>query len=438
MSPYIRNLILTVILILCQLNMFAAIIPPRRSRKRTMLLGNATAVLLLVVYAVVGRIFDVYTAANLMLFIFTIPSILAGFAMSRVKDGRFWFVFFFCDAVGAAISEIGFVLGMMLCGGADLGVLLLRGIPTILITVFVLLVLRPPFESMLETRDMHWGALAVVEFILEAMIYFMASYPGPLEHRPQDYPSVLLTLIVLLVVLASNILILGSMKRASDDRMRLAMAQKQYENMMHNQQQVRHTRHDLQHHLKLLEGLAAGGDLDGVKTYLSDLVGQVDGARVSDLCKSHVCNLVLNWYENEANDRGIAFSCQANIPEEPPAVSADLCSVLSNAMQNAIDACTGQTAPWIRVMAKPAGPTLLLTVENSCPNPPKLVNGLPQTTKQGDGHGLGLSSIRAVTQKYAGYFKIEAEPGVFRLSAAMDCGWRQEPGEAADAGTAHK
>lgn len=209
-------------------------------------------------------------------------------------------------------------------------------------------------------------------------------------------------------------------RRAAEDALLLAMSRNRYEVMQHNQEQLRHARHDMIHHLKLLEGLAAQDDLEAVKRYLAELLKDVEAARLADLCRSRVGDLVLSWYEREAGDAGVEFVCNADIPQERPDASTDLCAVLSNALQNSVEACkTVEGKRFIRVAARPAGATLLLTVENSCAPGLTVGENLPATTKGGEGHGVGLSSIKAIARRHSGYFKLSAVGGVFTLSVAL-------------------
>ena len=46
----------------------------------------------------------------------------------------------------------------------------------------------------------------------------------------------------------------------------------------------------------------------------------------------------------------------------------------------------------------------------------KFINGLPQTTKQSEGHGYGMKSIKKCVEKYNGEMDVSAENNLFRLT----------------------
>ncbi len=420
MTLYTRNIILTFSMIICQVNLFTAIVPSRFSRRGTVIFGNVFSGICMIVYAIVGAVLGESIASQMMLTIFIIPCLGAALFVSRYHDGRFWFVFWFCVTMLATISEAGYLLASMLFPGNNAAMLVFRIPPLLAATVFIFLFLRKPFRSMMETKDILWTPLALTSGLLLALMFFISAYPESIQFRPRDYPATLATTMVIFVVLITEVLILGKMKQAADERMLLAMSKKQYETMMHNQQQIRHIRHDILHHLKIIEGLARQGNLERVQVYTSAMVEGVNTARLSDFCKSTAANMVLSWYEAEAKEHQIAYECKADIPEELPEATMDLCAVLSNALQNALEYCRNEKDSFIRVTAYKISGTLFLCVENSCTHIPEFCDGLPKTTKLEDGHGLGLSSVKAIAERRRGYFKVVAEENIFRISVVLN------------------
>ena len=62
---------------------------------------------------------------------------------------------------------------------------------------------------------------------------------------------------------------------------------------------------------------------------------------------------------------------------------------------------------------------IILHVENSFEEALNMVDGMPQTTKKGVGHGFGLRSIQTIAEKYEGVATVQASGGLFKLTVLM-------------------
>lgn len=110
-----------------------------------------------------------------------------------------------------------------------------------------------------------------------------------------------------------------------------------------------------------------------------------------------------------AADCGMQVSCSLRLPCPCRISDMDLCIVLSNALDNAIQACreAGGAGQYIAVRGRVQGEIILLEVENS-------YNGEAGITE-----GRGLSNIRAVAEKYQGKFHLKVGEGSFCLSVLL-------------------
>lgn len=134
---------------------------------------------------------------------------------------------------------------------------------------------------------------------------------------------------------------------------------------------------------------------------------------------------IVNLEVSKARAAGVEVSSRIAVPPELPVEEVDLCSLLMNLLDNAIEACEGlgsgaaeQDTPGektVRLSIVSDQGTLLVSVTNPACRAPKLNDrGLPVTTKAERGsHGYGTSIVRSLAEKYHGVADFSYEDGSF-------------------------
>lgn len=133
-------------------------------------------------------------------------------------------------------------------------------------------------------------------------------------------------------------------------------------------------------------------------------------------CENPAVNAAVCHYTALAEKAGISTEIELDIPRELTVDSLELSMVVSNLLENAIQACgrlTSGTKSYLRFTCKSVG-RLLLEMENPCAQNTALDgNGYP-FSKQKD-HGIGSKSVIAFAKKYDGELIYRIENGVFRV-----------------------
>lgn len=133
-------------------------------------------------------------------------------------------------------------------------------------------------------------------------------------------------------------------------------------------------------------------------------------------CENHAVNAAVCHYAGLAEQAGIPTELTLDIPVDVNADALELSMVVSNLMENAIQACgkLGEGAsPYLRFTCRYAG-RLLLEMENPCGEDVVLdENGYPIAGEEG--HGIGTKSVIAFVKKYDGELLCQIENGVFRV-----------------------
>ena len=135
-------------------------------------------------------------------------------------------------------------------------------------------------------------------------------------------------------------------------------------------------------------------------------------------------NLILTDFLRRCRDLDIRTTVRVELPLRLPVPDTDLCALLTNLLENAIEAnrkIPEDAERWLRVAIHIRGQYLYIGVENARFNPVKCSAGqeLPRSDKPGAGHGLGLRSARSIARKYNSELRLKTPPGSFSASTAL-------------------
>ena len=179
--------------------------------------------------------------------------------------------------------------------------------------------------------------------------------------------------------------------------------------------QIRGWRHDYRNHIQTMKVLAANGNMDAIKEYLDKL--DVDLSTVDTVVKTGnaMADAILNSKISLAKSKGISVKVDAHIPVKLKMSELDLCVIIGNLFDNAIEASMAlpEEGRLIRVYMDMKNTQLYISFTNftASKKMPKIGNKF-RTTK-GDGHGFGLVRIDNIIERLDGYLSRNSEDGAF-------------------------
>ena len=179
--------------------------------------------------------------------------------------------------------------------------------------------------------------------------------------------------------------------------------------------QVRGWRHDYRNHIQMMKVLAANGDLEGIKAYLDQLDTDLNTVDTVVRTGNAMADAILNSKISLAKSRGIPVQVNAHIPVKLKMSELDLCCILGNLFDNAIDASLAlpEEQRLIRVYMDMKGSQLYISFTNftAAKKLPKV--GKRFRTTKGEGHGFGLVRIDSIVERLNGYLSRNSEDGAF-------------------------
>ena len=179
--------------------------------------------------------------------------------------------------------------------------------------------------------------------------------------------------------------------------------------------QIRGWRHDYRNHIQTMKAYAAAEDWEAIRRYL-DLLDQ-DLTTVDTVIKTGnpMADAILNSKISLARSKNIQVVADACIPVKLKSSEIDLCCILGNLFDNAIEASLQlpEERRLIRVYMDMKNTQLYISFTNfTAGKKLKKVGRLFPTTK-GEGHGFGLVRIDAIVERLGGYISRNSEDGAF-------------------------
>ena len=194
-------------------------------------------------------------------------------------------------------------------------------------------------------------------------------------------------------------------------------------NMYH---QMRGWRHDYRNHIQTMKAYAAAGDWEAIKNYLDLLDTDLNTVDTVIKTGNAMADAILNSKISLAKSKDIQVHADAHIPYALPISEIDLCVILGNLFDNAIEASLPLPPEQrlIRVYMDNKGNQLYISFTNfTAGKKQKKLGGLFATTKQEAGHGFGLVRMDAVVERMGGYLSRNSEDGAFstEILLPLDC-----------------
>ena len=175
---------------------------------------------------------------------------------------------------------------------------------------------------------------------------------------------------------------------------------------------MRGWRHDYKNHIQTL--LALVGDDDKTRKYLWSL--NKDLTEVDAVLKTGniALDAILNSKLTLIKSKDIPVEAKANVPENLKISDADLCAVIGNLLDNAIEAVAAlpKEEQFIRIYIGMLKSQLYISVINSSARSPRK-RGEKYLSTKGEGRGLGLMRIDGIVKKAGGTVNRKTEQGVF-------------------------
>ena len=198
----------------------------------------------------------------------------------------------------------------------------------------------------------------------------------------------------------------------------LNLQRMQHDQLLQYNEEVKTARHDLRQHLNVIWTYLEEDDIDGLKEYLTAYERKLPPDIRRTFTKNFALNVVCTHYAEEARKYEIDYDVELDMPERLPVNEPEVCALLGNLLENAVEACreVRHSAPFIRVRGAWEESHIVFAVDNSCEKEPAWKDGRLLSSKREGGFGTGTRSVQRTAERSGGTAKFTYQDGVFYAS----------------------
>lgn len=179
--------------------------------------------------------------------------------------------------------------------------------------------------------------------------------------------------------------------------------EKNYQKIQNIYKNNMYTYHDINNHLIIILNYCYRGENKKAVKYIEDISKPFAQIKQYYICNNIVMDIVLNYKFDEAKKNDIVVESEIDMIGELSIEENDLCVILANLMDNAIEACQSMNKEkkWISVIIKRVEGILLIDISNSCSQKKVFQNKKNRLSKDIP-HGYGIKSVKSKVVKYGG------------------------------------
>jgi len=207
----------------------------------------------------------------------------------------------------------------------------------------------------------------------------------------------------------------------------LLMQTEHFENIIEGYHQVRRVRHDMMNHLVALHGYLQNEQCDDAIEYIKKINESIDFNRIGIVSNNVAIDALISNRKSKAIKAGIYFEEKVSLPGKLQIDDMDMCIVIGNILNNAIEACqrmkNEQMKKHIMLNINYKKGHIFIEVENTYDL---------RTVKQEEGKfisskkyqwkydvGLGMSNIERIINKYGGVYQTDLSEVIFKIKIML-------------------
>lgn len=176
-------------------------------------------------------------------------------------------------------------------------------------------------------------------------------------------------------------------------------------------------KHDMRHHLNMINSFLSAEKPLMAEAYIRKVQSDIAAITPKRFCENESVNLLCSSFQEKANRMRVELKVDARLPSQLSLSDTELCSILSNALENALRAAAETEKGWVSFYCGVRQSKLLIEVKNPYIGTVFIQDDLPVAHQAG--HGYGCRSIRSIACQHGGLCAFQAVDGIFQLRVIL-------------------
>lgn len=223
-----------------------------------------------------------------------------------------------------------------------------------------------------------------------------------------------------------------------EDHALLQIEQNQYEQILSSVSELRTLKHDLHDHLDVLSNLIHNNDYTEASTYINEINNMLEQSHYALSTGNTAIDCIVTNKLNEAKKYEIPVDYTLHLPSELPLNDVEVCSLIGNLLNNAIEHCKNlvpSTKRYIQINMKPFNNMLSIAITNSSDGIYKTdATGHLLSRKECENnhgfllpeHGIGLKRVKEIAEKHHGFVQVKPEENRFTVTILIPLKFRTD------------
>lgn len=175
--------------------------------------------------------------------------------------------------------------------------------------------------------------------------------------------------------------------------------------------------HDVYKHLNVLQQVYNSANAEISKDYADDIKNMLTPLIVMEYTNNPILNIILNDKRMFASSHNIVFDVNVSTANLKKMDALDVTTLFGNLLDNAVEAALNSNVPqrYVSVAINTYNDFIAINIKNSSDNSCVWTDGKPRSNK-GKGHGIGLTNVEAVIEKYNGNMMLDEKDNCFECN----------------------
>ena len=207
--------------------------------------------------------------------------------------------------------------------------------------------------------------------------------------------------------------------KQKESEIQLEMQAEHYQDLAEKNRDIRRFRHDIKNNLLALDILLSDGKYDEAKKYIDSMNESVKETENRFSTGSYLADAILSHKADEIKNDKLDIEFSGTVPSERIS-NNDLCTILTNSIDNAARACKEVAPCKINVTSDETEKGCTITVSNPVLKKVEIKNDSIKTSKKdAQNHGFGIENIKKVAEKYRGFVRLSCTDSEFTIKVGL-------------------